>query len=105
MPPPPKIQLLSVPDCPLVAHVRSMVKDCLAKTHLNGAVPVEELVGEYHSPTLLVDGVDVTGRPVPALTASESQAACRRDVPSEEQILVALRGAGCCGRVGSFQLD
>jgi len=63
-----------------------MVEDCLRKTHIH--VIVEELVGDYNSPTLLVNGFDVTGQPL----AAEGQAACRLDLPSEEQILAAIRG-------------
>jgi hypothetical protein len=49
---------------------------------------VEELVGDYTSPTLLVNGFDVTGHPRPP----GGQTACRADLPTEEQILAALRG-------------
>jgi len=82
-----KIQLLSVPNCPLVRKVRSMLDDCLAKTHIDARV--EELVGDYNSPTLLVNGLDVTCQPSPP----EGQTACRLDLPSKEQVLAALRGA------------
>lgn len=81
-----KIQLLTVPDCPLVAKVRATLNNCLAKTRLDATV--EELVGEYHSPTLLINGFDVTGKPVSA----QGQQSCRLDLPNEEQILAALRG-------------
>jgi hypothetical protein len=81
-----KVQLLSVSDCPLVRRVRSTLENCLAQTHIDAVV--EELVGDYNSPTLLVNGFDVTGRP----RAPEGQMSCRLDLPSEEQILAALRG-------------
>jgi hypothetical protein len=81
-----KVQLLSVPGCPLVGRVRSALENCLAQTHMDTVV--EELVGDYDSPTLLVNGFDVTGRP----RAPEGQMSCRLDLPSEEQILAALRG-------------
>ncbi len=81
-----KVQLLSVPNCPLVKQVRSALEKCLAQTHVDAVV--EELVGDYDSPTLLVNGFDVTGRP----RAPEGQMSCRLDLPSEEQILAALRG-------------
>ncbi len=84
----PKVQLLSVPDCPLVKKILETVENCLAQTHLD--VVVEEIIGNYNSPTLLVDGFDVTGRPA----APEGQTSCRLDLPSEEQILAALRGMG-----------
>lgn len=63
-----------------------MVENCLAQTHLNTVV--EEVVGNYNSPTLLVNGFDVTGRPA----APEGQMSCRLDLPNEEQVLAALRG-------------
>merc|ERR1712093_217358 len=81
-----QIQLLSVPDCPLVESARSALKNSLAQTHIDTVV--EELVGDYSSPTILVDGFDVTGRP----REPKNQASCRLDLPTEEQILVALRG-------------
>lgn len=84
-PTPPKIQLLSVADCPLVTKVRNTLTNCLAKTQIQ--TTVEELVGDYNSPTLLVNGLDVTGQP----SAPEGQTACRLDLPTEEQILAALR--------------
>lgn len=63
-----------------------MVENCLVQIHLN--VAVEEIIGNYNSPSLLVDGFDVTGRPA----APEGQMSCRLDLPNEEQILAALRG-------------
>ncbi|KAM3506212.1 hypothetical protein MY11210_007651 [Beauveria gryllotalpidicola] len=81
-----KVQLLSVPDCPLVVKVRSTLDDCLTKT--NADATVEELVGDYNSPTLLINGFDVTGRP----PAAQGLTSCRLDLPNEEQILAAIRG-------------
>lgn len=81
-----KVQLLSVPDCPLVAKVRSTLNDCLAKMHAEATA--EELVGDYNSPTVLINGFDVTGQPV----AAQRQASCRLDLPNEEQILAAILG-------------
>jgi hypothetical protein len=45
---------------------------------------VQELEGAFASPTLLVDGVDVTGRP------AVSEPSCRLDLPTREQILAAF---------------
>jgi hypothetical protein len=81
-----RIQLLSVPDCPLVESARNALKNSLAQTRIDAIV--EELVGDYSSPTILIDGFDVTGRP----REPRNQASCRLDLPTEEQILVALRG-------------
>lgn len=81
-----RIQLLSVPDCPLVESARSALKNGLAQTHVDAIV--EELVGDYSSPSILIDGFDVTGR----RRAQGNQPSCRLDVPTQDQILVALRG-------------
>jgi hypothetical protein len=83
--PPPgvaRIQILHVPACPLVDRVRETVERVLARV----GVPAEldELVGDYPSPTVLIDGRDVTGRPL------GEGAACRLDFPTESQILAAL---------------
>lgn len=80
-----KVQLLSVPDCPLVLKVRNTIHKCLAKTQIPATV--EELIGAYNSPTVLVNGFDVTGQP----PAEEGQTSCRLDLPNEEQILAAIR--------------
>ena len=85
-PNPIKVQLLFVPDCPLAKKVRSTLNNCLEKTDIR--VTVEELVGDYNSPTLLVNGFDVTGQP----PAEEGQTSCRLDLPNEEQLLAAIRG-------------
>jgi Alkylmercury lyase len=77
-----RIQLLHVPDCPLVDRVREMVRLVLARSGI--AAEIEERVGDYPSPTLLVDGRDVTGR------ALGGSAFCRLDLPTEEQIQAAL---------------
>jgi hypothetical protein len=79
-----QVQLLSVPDCPLVEKVRSSLESCLHQTHFN--VVVEELIGDYSSPTLLVDGFDVTGHH----PTSSGQVSCRLGLPNEEEILAAL---------------
>ena len=68
------------------------MENCLAQTHMD--IVVEELVGDYDSPTLLVNSVDATGHP----RAPEGHMSCRLDLPSE-QILAALRGlpVSSCG--------
>lgn len=81
---PPRIQILSVPDCPLVAKVRGLLESCLQQTHID--IVVDVVVGDYNSPTLLINGFDVTG-----CTTSIGQISCRLDLPNEEEILAALR--------------
>jgi hypothetical protein len=90
------IQLLHVPGCPLVDGVRTTLRQALAKVqlHATATVTVEERVGDYPSPTLLIDGRDVTGRPHDQLR----RGACRLDLPTERQVLSALErltAAGC----------
>ena len=79
------IQLLTVPNCPLDTKMRENLDSALEKIQVT--VMVEELVGEYSSPTLLINGVDATGRPLP----TEAHASCRLDLPSEAQILQVIR--------------
>ena len=76
------IQILHVPGCPLVSRVRDQVERALAR--INVQAEVVELVGEYASPTLLIDGRDVTGRP------PSPGSACRLDLPTEQQVMAAL---------------
>ncbi len=83
--PPVQIRLLHVPDCPLVERVRATLRHSLSNTDVR--VTIEEVEGPYPSPTLLVGGIDVTGR-TPAAGPS-----CRLDLPTEEQIVAALAAA------------
>lgn len=79
-----RIQLLHVPDCPMVNQLRTRLHRCLHQAGIS--MMVEETEGPYPSPTLLIDGVDVaTGDPPP------SGACCRLDLPTDTQILSALQ--------------
>jgi len=81
----PCVQILQVPDCPLVERLRWLLDECMAEIGTNK--PVEVLVGEYPSPTLLIDGIDVaSGTPL------RGRAFCRLDLPTRTQILDALTG-------------
>jgi hypothetical protein len=81
----PCVQILQVPDCPLVERLRWLLDECMAEIGTNE--PVEVLVGEYPSPTLLIDGIDVaSGTPL------RGGAFCRLDLPNRTQILDALTG-------------
>lgn len=71
-----------MPGCPLVDHVRATLHDTFRQAGLS--LPVEELEGPYPSPTLLIDGIDVTGR------TATPEASCRLDLPTPQQILDAL---------------
>src|SRR5262245_29231004 len=78
-----RVQILQVPDYPLVGRVREMVRRAFASAGVQAEV--EELTGEYASPTMLVDSVDVTGRP------AGSGSPCRFDLSTEQQIVTALQ--------------
>jgi hypothetical protein len=79
-----RIQILQVPDCPLVDRLIDQIESCLAEAGIGE--PVEIVVGDYPSPTLVMDRVDVaTGRPV------EGEPRCRLDLPSKCQIRAAVR--------------
>jgi hypothetical protein len=79
----PRLQLLSVPDCPLVDRARARAHLALAQCGIVAAV--EECVGAYPSPTVLVDGRDVITAEPPPL-----QACCRLDLPAVQEIVAAL---------------
>ncbi|MEV6527354.1 alkylmercury lyase [Longispora sp. NPDC051575] len=75
------IELRSVPGCPNLAPARELLRACLAELGL--AAEVLELVGDYPSPTVLVNGTDVMG-------CTGSGASCRLDLPTFEAIRAAL---------------
>jgi hypothetical protein len=78
-----RIRILHVPDCPLVSPLRADVESALAS--VGARAVIEEIEGSYPSPTLLIGGIDVTGR------ALGSDPACRLDVPARDQIVAAIR--------------
>lgn len=80
-----RIEIRHVPGCENLETVRALVHDCLRELRLSE--PVIETEGDYPSPSLLVDGVDVMGEP--AFTG----AGCRLDLPTRQRMLVALRRA------------
>lgn len=78
------IELLHVPGCPHVEPARRLLLECLADLNIPNAA-VEEKEGAFASPSILVNGSDVMGKPAVA------SAACRLDVPTREGIRAALR--------------
>jgi hypothetical protein len=80
-----RLSILHVPDCPGLARLRAGVESALARVGVTAVI--DEIVGEYHSPTLLVDGVGIDGHPV------GEGAACRTHLPTEDQIASALLAA------------
>jgi hypothetical protein len=78
-----RVELRAVPDCPHLAATRERLRACLEQA---GWPPdFEERLGEFRSPSVLVDGVDVTG------ADPHAPAACVLHPPTAEQILTALR--------------
>jgi hypothetical protein len=83
------VEIRSVPECPNLEPVR---RDLLAVLAELGLPPeVSEVVGDYPSPTVLVNGVDVMSG------AGHGPAACRLDLPTAERIRAALRQAMATG--------
>jgi hypothetical protein len=79
----PTVELRYVQDCPLIDQVRIALHECLR--HNGIAVAVRERQGDYPSPTLIINGLDVaTGTP-PA-----DGVCCRLDLPTHDQIHTAL---------------
>jgi hypothetical protein len=81
-----RVELLLAPGCPHADRARALLSESLGRLGL--AVAVLERTGDYPSPTILVDGVDVM-----TLTAgSPTMQACRLDLPTTERVETALRG-------------
>ena len=80
-----KVELLYFHACPHAEGARSLLTRCLAR--LGAPVLVAEREGDFPSPTILVNGIDVMGR-----TISQGRT-CRLDLPTEEKILAALENA------------
>jgi len=83
-----RIELRWVPHCPNVDRVRQALYDVMAELEI-GIDVVEERVGDYASPTVVVDGLDVITRKLP-----RPGAACRLDLPTRAQLIDALRPPG-----------
>jgi hypothetical protein len=79
------VELRAVPGCPNVEATRDLLQACLAEVGLPPVVV--ERIGDYPSPSVLIDGQDVTGAD-PA-----GPAACVLRPPTGRQILAALRRA------------
>ena len=78
-----RLQILQVPDCPRVAQLVDEVRVCVTECGVRERVEI--VVGDYPSPTLVIDGLDVlTGQPV------QGGPCCRFDLPSSEQIRDAV---------------
>lgn len=82
--PPVRVQVLHVPDCPLLEHLRANLRHALAASEVTATV--HEQQGTYPSPTVLVNGLDITTSRPPG-----GEACCRLDVPTADEIAAALR--------------
>lgn len=81
---PVRVRLLHVPDCPLTGRVRIALREAIRSARI--PVVVEDHVGQYPSPTLLVGDTDVlTGQPL------GHDPCCRLELPTADQIASALR--------------
>jgi hypothetical protein len=80
-----QISILHVPDCPSIGRVRDAVEVALAR--VGATAVVEEIEGDYPSPTLLIDGVEIDGYPL------RSDPACRIELPTHEEITAAVLAA------------
>jgi hypothetical protein len=78
------VELRAVPDCPNLDAARGLLRSCLAAVGLPDDAFVER-IGDYPSPSIVVDGADVTG------ADPDGPATCVLRLPSRAQILVALR--------------
>jgi hypothetical protein len=79
------IELRSVPDCPNLDPVREALSMTLADLGLSATVI--ERVGDYPSPSVLINGADVMG------TAAADAAACLLDLPTGKHLRAALQEA------------
>lgn len=87
------VQILHVPDCPLLPSARRAVDRVAAS--IGARVRIDLVEGAFPSPSVMVDGEDVTG------TSQGGGARCRLDLPTDEQIGFALQRALSAPRPGS----
>lgn len=82
----PRVELRWVPHCPNVDQVRRDLLAVLAELDLT--IDVEERAGDYPSPTVVIDGLDVVTHETPRPGPS-----CRLDLPTHAQLIDALWAA------------
>lgn len=87
----PEIELLHLPDCPNVDAAWSLLRACLSELGLT-SLEVADKTGEFPSPSILVNGIDVTGQP------TIESASCRLDLPTRERVMRALARSWTCER-------
>jgi hypothetical protein len=82
---PVRVELRAVRDCPNLSATRDLLSTCLAEAGIE--VAIVERIGEYPSPSVLIDGRDVTG------ADANGPAACVLRPPTRDQIRAALQAA------------
>ena len=82
-----RVDVLYHAGCRSADAALQLVRECLITLRLADSVLVG--VGDYPSPTVLVNGIDVM-RPGTGLSEGS---ACRIDVPTRERVLTGLRAA------------
>ena len=82
-----RVELFQFEGCPLALAAYRLVRQCLIALGIPDPVLVR--VGDWASPTVLVDGTDVM-RPAAELSTPSM---CRIDVPTRERVLAALEAA------------
>jgi hypothetical protein len=80
-----EVELLRVPGCPNAEVARRLLHASINELGVDARVV--ERVGAYASPTLLVEGSEVMGRP------TSGPAGCRLDLPTHDRVVAALRAA------------
>jgi hypothetical protein len=80
-----RVELLQYEGCPLAPAAHRLVRECLIAVGI--PEPALVRVGDYPSPTVLVNGTDVMG----AAAELSKARVCRVDVPTRERVLAALR--------------
>jgi hypothetical protein len=81
-----RVELFVAPDCRHAGAARELVARCVEQAAV--AVSVREHVGDFASPTILVDGMDV----MTGADGSPASQACRLDLPTQQRLLAALAG-------------
>lgn len=77
------VELHYVPECPHTDSTRRLLRDVVQTLGLK--IEIKELVGQYPSPSVLVDGVDVMGEP------GFVGGGCRLDLPDRQRLETFLR--------------
>jgi hypothetical protein len=89
-----RVELFQFGGCPKAPAAYELVRQCLMALGIPDAVVVR--VGDWASPRVLVNGVDVM-RPAAELSKAR---VCRIDVPTRERVLAAISRFGRADRDG-----